>query len=193
MHTNRAHTSPGCSNLGRSPLRDRQKDQRGWMMEREAEWRGMEGWGITITWMTAYRCLGLPDNLFAASTPSGSRWYQTTPPLLASSLKKLDRKLLAGRGDMANWSGGVGGAGGRGGGDKEWVSECSSSRTSLPLLLTFGWTFRWAPPSWLLLFKVRQRERAMEQGNIAKDVAKRRTLKRERWKDRMRSVRDYKL
>lgn len=96
IHTVHAHTSPGCSSLGRSPLTDRQKDQRGWVMEREAERRGIEGWGITIIWMTAYRCLGLPDNLSAASTPSGSRWYQTTSPLLAASLKELDRNLTAG-------------------------------------------------------------------------------------------------
>lgn len=43
--------------------------------------------------------------------------------------------------------------------DKEWASECFSSGISLPLLLTFGWTFKWDPPSWLLLCKVRKRER----------------------------------
>lgn len=40
-------------------------------------------------------------------------------------------------------------------GENKW----SSWRTSLPLLLTFGWTLRWVPPTWLIFCKVRQRER----------------------------------
>lgn len=38
--------------------------------------------------------------------------------------------------------------------DKEWGNKGFSSGTSLPLLLTFGWTFRWDPPSWPSFCKV---------------------------------------
>lgn len=38
--------------------------------------------------------------------------------------------------------------------DKEWGNKGFSSGTSLPLLLTFGWTFRRDPPSWPSFCKV---------------------------------------
>lgn len=64
--------------------------------------------------------------------------------------------------------------------DKEWQSERSSSGTSLPLLLTFGWTFRWDPPSWLLLGKVRQRERGWKENVQQRRWLREVTLKQQR-------------
>lgn len=153
LYTQWTHTSPGCSNLGRSPLTDRQEDQSEVNdVERGRGGGGVEGWGITIKWMTAYRCLGLPDNLSAASTPSGSWWYQTTALWRSQtesfSWERRNGKLKRRRKEEA----------GGGGWQRLRERESTSSGTSLPLLLTFGWTSRWDPPSWLRLCKARQTE-----------------------------------